>query len=150
MNSEQESTLYARWLAGDISPAEEQQLRASGEWQELEKIRAATDLLTLPAYDTDTGYARFQREKVVKQAKVRYLPVARILAIAAGVAFLVIAGIFLLQNPDTEVFAQQGENINYQLPDQSRVVLNDGSGSIFNEKKSYLPILDWTINGEVC
>lgn len=134
MNKEQENTLYARWLAGDISPAEEEQLRASDEWTELEKIKIATDLLSLPAYDTEAGYQRFRREKAVRRptAKVRRLPIVRILSIAAGVAALVVAGIFLLQNPDTEVLAQQGSIRTYTLPDDSQVILNDGSSVVFN------------------
>ena len=40
---ENKDTLYARWLSGELSVSELEQLKQSGELQELEAIIKATD-----------------------------------------------------------------------------------------------------------
>ncbi len=54
-------TLYARWLAGDLTPEEIAAMKASGEWDELTKIIEATNKLSLPTYDKDAAFKRLQQ-----------------------------------------------------------------------------------------
>ena len=56
-------TLYARWLAGTLSQDEEDALKASGEWQELQAIINATSDLSLPQYDKERAFSAIQEEK---------------------------------------------------------------------------------------
>ena len=55
-------TLYARWLSGDLSAAEEEALKASGEWEELEAIIRASEGLTLPTFDAEVAYKQFKNK----------------------------------------------------------------------------------------
>ena len=127
-------TLFARWLNGDLSSSELEQLKASGELEELQTLIEATKQATLPAYDLDQAYDQFRAKYPVKQVKVRSLNTRWIVGVAAGVLLLITA-IFLLQNPTTTTTALYGTNETISYPDQSSVILNDGSSVKYNEKK---------------
>lgn len=129
-------TLYARWLAGDLSPEEEQTLQSSGELEELEAIINTADKLTLPKYDAADGFARFKANKMPpKTAKTRSLNTRRIwpmLAAAASVLFLIYVGSLLLDGPES-IESGNMATLNHRFEDQTSVVLNDGSKLDYDE-----------------
>lgn len=129
-------TLYARWLAGELSPEEEQALQASGELEELESIINAADNLSLPKYDAAAGFDRFKaNHNKPKTAKVHTLKTRRIwpiLAAAASVLFLVFVGNLLLSGPNA-LETRNGVTLSHQFKDQSSVLLNDGSSIVYDE-----------------
>ena len=48
-------TLYARWLSGELTKEEQQQLEGSTELADLEAIISTADQLTLPKYDAEAA-----------------------------------------------------------------------------------------------
>lgn len=129
-------TLYARWLAGDLSPEEEQTLQTSGELEELESVINAADKLTLPKYDTAAGYAKFKANKIPpKTATVRTLTTRRIwtmMAAAASILLLIYTGNLMLSGT-TSIKAGNLANLTHDFKDQTKVVLNDGSKLMYDE-----------------
>lgn len=130
-------TLYARWLAGDLSPEEEQTLQASGELEELEAIINTADNLALPKYDTTDGFAQFKAKKMPpKTAKVRSLNTRRIwpmIAAAASVLLLIYVGNLLLNSGPESIESGNLANLTHRFVDQTTVVLNDGSKLEYDE-----------------
>jgi len=129
-------TLYARWLAGQLSTEEEQALQTSGELEELEVVIDAADKLTLPKYDAEVGYAHFKTNRIQpKAAKVRSLNSRRIwtmLAAAASVLLLIYVGNLFLSGPNA-IETGNMATLSHQFKDQSFVVLNDGSSLVYEE-----------------
>ncbi len=127
------STIYARWLSGELTAQEIEALKASGEWEELQSIINAVDELALPAYDKDAAYAKLKR-KPNAQPKVRRLNFRTVGAIAASL-LLLLGILWFLQQQTTEVSAGIAETLDYELPDKSTVKLNDGSSIIYKKSK---------------
>ncbi|MEM6700213.1 MAG: FecR domain-containing protein, partial [Bacteroidota bacterium] len=124
----EKDTLYARWLSGELSVSELEQLKQSGELQELEAIVKATDGLVMPDFDAQKAYANFSN-KHPKTAKIRTIKQRR-LAWISGIAasFLVIVlAVFLTNNRPQKIQAANASNAEFELLDGSQVVLNDGS-----------------------
>lgn len=125
-------SIYARWLEGDLSPEEISNLKASGEWTELESIIASTSDLRMPAYHKELEYAKLQ--KSLKGGNPSIFPIRRLLSLAASLALLITA-FFLYQNKSYTIKANQGENRSYQLADNSEILLNDGSSFSYKQRK---------------
>ena len=141
-------TLYARWLSGDLSDAEEEALKASGEWQELEAIIQAADQLSLPAFDAEAAYQKFKNKgtsvsdrsphlkavhKSDKQSTTRQFRLMRVAAVAASIV-LVLAVLYLFQGQSsTSISADLASNEAHRFVDESSVVLNDGSTIQYQE-----------------
>jgi len=147
---EDKDTLYARWLAGDLSIAEIEGLKASGEWEDLEAVIRATDGLSLPKMDIEDNYdqllatrlrqgfsgqeglkpkAKYQKiqnskSNGQKSGKIRKLSYKW--AIAASLSLAIGAWLFL-RDTTMEVSASYASNISLRLQDNSSIVLNDGS-----------------------
>ncbi len=130
-------TLYARWLAGDLSSEEERSLQTSGELEELEAIINTADNLALPKYDTTEGFARFKAKKMPpKTAKVRALNTRRIwpmVAAAASVLLLVYVGSLMQDSSPVSLESGNIANLTHRFVDQTTVVLNDGSKLEYDE-----------------
>lgn len=123
------NNIYARWLAGDISEVEMDALRQSGELSELESILAATDALTLVPYDQDRAYQRIvnnrkpnTRESIIPLMANKWAALA---AVLVGVL-----SYFLLSQNASEIIKHEapiGAMVTIPLPDESTIILNDGS-----------------------
>ena len=131
----EKDTLYARWLSGELSVSELEQLKKSGELKELEAIVVATDQLELPDFDVEKAYENFNTTHS-SIAKVRKLSVRKIVwisGIAASFLLLIVAVLFLNNRPQSYQ-AANNSTTSFQLLDGSQVVLNDGSSLEFDKR----------------
>ena len=134
MDSEKD-TLYARWLSGELTEAEQDQLINPEELAELESIVAVSDSLTLPKYDAEAAYQQFKKKQPEKKtAKVRSFNPRWLMGLAAGLALL-IGAITFFGNRTQEAIAPYATTTNHTLPDQSNIILNDGSRISYQEGK---------------
>ena len=127
-------TLYARWLNGDLSPSELEQLKKSGELEELKSIIDTLEGASLPPFKAEEEYARFKSKHPSQKAKVRTLRVRWALSAAASVALIVFA-FFYLRNDNQSYQAETMANTNVDLLDGSNAVLNDGSSLTYNKRQ---------------
>ena len=130
--SEEKDTLYARWLSGDLSAAELEALKASGELEELEAIVKATDEATLPAYDLKGALAELKSNRKKVEPKGPRLRLAYVAGMAASLLVLLIA-FFLFRNNDTLIAADDTTTRSFTFADASTVVLNDGSQITYSD-----------------
>ncbi|MEM1357352.1 MAG: FecR domain-containing protein [Bacteroidota bacterium] len=124
-------TLLARWLSDDLSEAEAAAVEEMPERKDYERLLAATQRLSPPAYDAQQELARFKAGR--KAAKTptlhpRSRPLMRRLypwigAAAAAVALLLTAWLLW----PTTVVAPNGQMAQAELSDGSSIRLNAGS-----------------------
>jgi len=132
-------TLYARWLSGELTEQEIADLKASGEWDELQTLIDEMDKLTLPKYNKDVAFERLKstqiKQEVKPEAKIRRLNIRPLLAVAASLLLVLAIAFLWRQNRSIEVLAAAGKNEIHQFKDQSSVTLNDGSGIVYQPAK---------------
>ncbi|HVD97902.1 MAG TPA: FecR domain-containing protein [Cytophagaceae bacterium] len=137
---ENDDTLLARWLSGELSEEEKKALEASGDLPLLEKIAGNTSRWSLP--ELKQNYAQLQQklENHKKEAKVIPLYQSKlVLRIAASVLLLV--GIFsvyqLFFSADMVTYqCEAGQKMEIFLPDRTLVKLN-GQSSISFDNNSW-------------
>ncbi|MEM9260035.1 MAG: FecR domain-containing protein [Bacteroidota bacterium] len=131
-------TLLARWLSDDLSESEAVTVQEMPERKDYERLLAATQRLSPPAYDAQRELARFKANR--KAAKTPTLhprprPLMRRLypwiGAAAAVALLVTAWLLW----PTSVIAHNGQTAEAELPDGSSIRLNAGSTLDFENGK---------------
>lgn len=131
---EDKTTLYARWLNGELSKTELEDLRSDGTVEELERIIQTTDELQLPAYDLDEAYNRFKTKATRKEAKIRRLQPVWLIGIAAS--FLLLIGLFFwVYQPNQQLMAANGATAIENFEDGTQITLNDGSAILYNKGK---------------
>lgn len=129
-NNTQE-TLLARWIEGDITPAEAKQLAEMDGLQDLEKALDVYEDMELPPYDLDTAWDRLATktiyaEKTIKTKHSTLFPT--IVRLAAAIALIVGIGLGYSTYFLPEKFATGvGQTALVTLPDGSAVTLNAGS-----------------------
>lgn len=138
-NEAEQEKLLARWLSGELSPGELQQLEAEGG---LDDLRFALDDLErwkVPDMDVALGLEdvmdRAFREPPVKQSKqVFFQPLLRI----AASLLLVVAAYFVMNNlltsGATTISTGAGETLSHVLPDGSQVELDANSSISYTQK----------------
>lgn len=126
-------TLYARWLSGEITADEEQELKKSGALEELEAITRFTDSSSLPPYDPKAALEKFKATRMQpKTATVRRLDWRWQLGAAASIALLL--GLwFWFGNNSTRLDAPASKITEHTFNDGSAITLNDGSSIIYQE-----------------
>ena len=133
-----QSTLYSRWLNGELSEAEINELKANGADQELSDIIKAVDLWESQKIDLDKAFER-QLTKRKSGAKVKRLFPSRMWVAAASMAIL-ITSLFVMNNRSMTYDTGFNSNEMVQLSDGTSVILNDGSSisvrkGIFSNKR---------------
>lgn len=133
--------LLAKWMNGELSEEELEQLRASAEYKELKPVLDAMDGLDTPPIDIEALLAQFHAQQdgskstgtvPAKRGVVKWLTIT---ATAAAVALL---GIFVVApqlQQGTTLTTAEGKQLNYELPDGSTIQLNENSSASFNPKK---------------
>lgn len=144
--------LLHKWLQGEeLTESELAQLQTSDEWLKWQRLFDKVDTIEEPEFDAQASLQRlkqrrdFQAKQSVeqsqeakieekKQAKVIQLPFRQYIAAAASVAILVF-GFYTWQNSGIKQY-QTGSNqtASVQLPDGSKVILNENSSIKFNKR----------------
>ncbi len=139
-------TLYARWLAGNITEEEKRQLKQSGEWHELSQLIKATDELLVPVFDVDAAYQQSLKSRQKKlpksssttgnQDKTKVKTINHYfkwIGAIAAVCVLCLAAFLLLRDTSTQIAANPTNISTHQFADNSKVILNDGSSITYEE-----------------
>ena len=142
LNSPGPTTLYARWLDGDLTAQEIKDLKGSGNWEALEQLVKAIADINLPAYDTNYEFEKLREAKQLDSKLQVDAPVgikmSTILS-AAGSLIILLGAIFFLKESAPVASAKYGETIAHQLDSESIVILNDGSSIKYDQE-------DWPAN----
>ncbi|WOK07212.1 FecR domain-containing protein [Imperialibacter roseus] len=128
--------LIRKWLAGQLTEAEEKLLRDTDEFAQLLKIWNGLSVAMPPDYSVEEELKRFHSadNKQAKVIKVSWQP--RWVGIAASVILISVIGFLLLRpSSDTQtIMLSEGLKAHY-LPDSSLVTLNKGSELAYETEK---------------
>tara|TARA_Y100000385_G_scaffold286794_1_gene349543 strand:- start:4300 stop:5202 length:903 start_codon:yes stop_codon:yes gene_type:complete len=121
-----QSTLYSRWLKGDLSDEERKSIRENGEEDQLKNIINAVDLWESNEINLDDAYQNFTDHKANRKKVKKIIPQRAWLAAAS--ILLVVSSIYLFYSASyTKYTVLNGMNESITLSDGSSVILNDGS-----------------------
>jgi len=134
-----DDTLWARWLAGELSEEELASLSAK-EVSRMERIRDVADQLELEAHNQDASWEKLQ-QRIHAAGTFEPLPrnhgVSTPLRWGMGIAasLLIAVGLWIYFSAPKEyvIVAERGEHEHILFPDSSFVILNADS------RLSYLP-----------
>lgn len=125
-----------KWLNGELSSQETEDLKKSEGTDTLEKIAHYASHLETPKVDAQAALTQFQaRNKSKKEPKVRTLNLKRFYSAAAVLIVLLTGYYFLFYNTATTFETQIAQTKTFHLPDGSEVLLNAASKVTFNERK---------------
>ncbi|UQD57134.1 FecR family protein [Flavobacterium sp. K5-23] len=125
-----------KWLNGELSNQEIEDLKKSEGSDTLEKIAHYSSLLETPKVDAQKALDQFKaRDKSKKETKVRTLNFKPYYRIAAALVVLLTSAYFLFYNTTTEFETQIAQTKTFHLPDDSEVLLNAASKITFKEKE---------------
>lgn len=125
-----------KWLNGELSSKEIEDLKQSEGFDTLEKIAHYASHLETPKVDVNAALEAFNaRNHSKKETKVRTLNFKTFYSIAAVLVVLLTTSYFLFFNNVTTFETQIAETKTINLPDNSEVQLNASSKITFNERK---------------
>jgi len=129
-----DENIYARIISGEVTAEEIEQLKSTGEWEEIETILQATEELELNPHDKEAGYEALLKKRG-GQTSERSGTIRRLWPIisAAAVALLVIGFFFLNGNSSKKVLAQNSQTKKLSLDGKFAITLNDGSSLEYEE-----------------
>tara|TARA_R110000868_G_scaffold335496_1_gene596350 strand:+ start:2939 stop:3853 length:915 start_codon:yes stop_codon:yes gene_type:complete len=137
-----------KWLNGELSNQEIEDLKQSEGSDTLEKIAHYSSLLETPKVDAQKALDQFKaRNLSKKETKVRTLNFKAIYSVAAAIAILLTSAYFLFYNTTTAFETQIAQTKTFHLPDDSEVLLNAASKITFKEKE-WENKRDLTLDGE--
>ena len=125
------STLYARWLSGELLPEELESLKTSGELEELEAIVRASDRLSTPEYDVDSAFANLMSSKP-KRRTSNVVGISMWWTAAAAIV-LIGLGLWWFTPMSSDYSAPMAQSIDINLEDGTQITLNDGSNLSYKE-----------------
>lgn len=131
---DEKDTLYARWLNGELSSAELEQLKASGELEELQAIIDATEQASLPAYNLDAAFKQFKQHhpSPASKTKVRSINWRYAIGAAASLALLITAFFLLRKNPAAQIQAEYANILMHTFSEGTTTLVNDGSSMTYD------------------
>lgn len=138
--------LLAKWLNKNITNEELTELKSSTEYATYIKIAEATSKLKIPSFNIDANFKAISSQIKLKDKVIRLKPMATFLKIAAVIAVLFTAYLFI-NSLDTTIETKIAEKQYFLLPDDSKVVLNANSTINYN-KKDWKKSRELTLNGE--
>ncbi|WP_367770470.1 FecR family protein [Flavobacterium sp. WC2421] len=137
-----------KWLNGELSNQEIEDLKQSEGSDTLEKIAHYSSLLETPKVDAQKALDQFKaRDKSKNETKVRTLHFKTIYSVAAAIVVLLTGAYFLFYNTTTAFETQIAQIKTFHLPDDSEVLLNAASKITFKEKE-WENKRDLTLDGE--
>ena len=145
----------ARWLAGELSPEEEQDFASQGDYPLYERIRLATQQLKAPAFDQEESLQQLKEQLPDKETPVVSMSSRknRRWMYAAAASLLFVAGIWAwIQANDPlpkQIITEIGAQMPVQLPDGSEITLNAGSElNYFGKKRVFQQERKVSLTGE--
>jgi transmembrane sensor len=137
-----------KWLNGELSSKEIEDLKQSEGFDTLEKIAHYASHLETPTVDAQAALSAFKtRSLSKKETKVRTLNFKTFFKVAAALVVLLTSSYFLFFNNTQSYQTGIAQTTTFRLPDNSEVLLNAGSKITFNEKK-WENNRDLTLDGE--
>jgi transmembrane sensor len=125
-----------KWLNGELSNQEIEDLKKSEGFEVLEKIAHYSSNLEAPKVGAQAALDQFKaRNKSKKETKVRTLDFKTFYRAAAVLVVLLTSAYFLFYNTTTSFETKIAQTKTVHLPDDSEVLLNSASKITFNEKK---------------
>lgn len=131
MNSEKNNEIdLAKWLSGELSPAEKHAFEQTEAYKTYAKIINATEKLNDPAYDEEAVLAKI-KERIATKPKVRKLNFRYVYAAAASLVILF--GLYFFLKESTITYQTDfGQQLAINLPDGSEIILNSKSALQYN------------------
>lgn len=135
---EDQEDIYIKFLKGELTEDEINQLKSSGEYTVLEKLMTQTDSWKLPP--VKNSFQEFKQKKLAAKPKSNksWLRIAASIAILIGVSSLAYFRFFNISTYTTSA----GESLAIVLPDGCEVLLNGNSELSYNN-------WNWKENREV-
>ncbi|PKH67956.1 anti-sigma factor [Flavobacterium sp. ALD4] len=125
-----------KWLNGELSSKEIEDLKQSEGFDTIEKIAHYASHLESPEVDAQAALAAFKtRSLSKKETKVRTLNFKTFFKAAAILVVLLSSSYFLFFNSNQSYETGIAQTKSFRLPDNSEVLLNAASKITFNEKK---------------
>ena len=143
-----EETLYARYISGELTEAEIEQLKRTGDWDRLTKLIEITDDFQMPAIGKEEKFAAFKNQNNLHQKhnSNRKFYIRVLQAVAASV-ILISAYLFLFNNQKTVLESPLAEQVEHIFADETIVRLNAGS-SLLYDAESWSTKRDVNLSGE--
>ena len=129
-----DETLYARFITGELTEKEIEELKENGDWEALNKIVADTDMLSLNKWDVEKGFNDLKDRRSNKSEPKTFKLTPKLIWPVAASLLLCIAAVFLLMPNETVITADNSQAKKITLKDASIVQLNDGSSLKYKEK----------------
>lgn len=125
--------LIVKWLDNNLDEKELKAFKSLDASSAFMKIDQAAQRFAAPSFDSEVKYGEL---KSLRKPKVRSINWRRTVVSVAAVAILVIGLFFTLNHPsEVTFFAQNNQQIEFNLPDASEVTLNAGSTINYNSSK---------------
>lgn len=124
-----------KWLNGELSNQEIEDLKKSEGFETLEKIAHYTSHLETPKVDAQAALKAFKtRSLSKKETKIRTLKFTTFFKVAAALMVLLTSSYFLFFNNTQSYETGIAQTKTFRLPDNSEVLLNAASKITFNDK----------------
>ncbi|MTB51684.1 FecR family protein [Lewinella sp. W8] len=135
-----DDTLLARWISGELEDGEETALRARSDFGDYEKIVAAMDKVSLPAYDARAELGRLRATLAKSPATPKStasrgiaLRLVPWMAAAAALVGVLLSVWFLFPGSSNQFVSAPGSTEVIRLPEGSTVRLNADSELRFDQ-----------------
>ncbi len=125
--------LLDKWLNGTISPSELDELKQDAAFQEYLKIDSFMKRLDLPDTSVSEGLDNLKK-RISEPSKGKVIRLSPLLKIAAAAAVILLVGYIYLTSIPTDFETKLAETQLLELPDKSRVTLNENSELKFNHR----------------
>jgi ferric-dicitrate binding protein FerR (iron transport regulator) len=124
-----------KWLNGELSGKEIDDLKQSEDFDTLEKIAHYASHLETPKVDAKAALKALKNRNLSKkEPKVRTLYFKTFFKVAAAIVVLFTSAYFLFFNTSQSFETGIAQTKTFKLPDNSEVLLNADSKITFNEK----------------
>ncbi len=129
----EDDTLLARWLSGELSETEKQELEQHPDFPQWKKIVEASDRLLTPEFDSKGSWEKLKAARA-SQPMGRQGFLQRIALGVAAAVLLFIGFRYWPSQSAQRIEAPVGEQIKFTLPDKSQVTLHAASEITWDEK----------------
>lgn len=138
-----------KWLNSEISEEEFTRLKEVDDFKTLEKIAHYAPQIATPKVDVKKALAdlKLKTKKKAKKNKVLSFNFKQVYKYAAAIIVLLASSYFLLFNDTSSFKTEFAQTKNFNLPDNSEVVLNSNS-TIYYTKSDWKENRNLTLKGE--